>query len=209
MQEVFVVSGIFWALILSGCATTVKLNEAEGSNLKKISVSKEVEFEERPMFTSLPRMRGAAIAGVVGYAAVVALTSGNDDANPDVLIGYMNGQNISIPEIVREEFIKQVSQAPAFRNKIVPMGGEAQFRLNVGWAMMQEATGKNLYKAGLFVRAELVKGKDVLWRNTYFESPLDQTQGYNWLELFGSPEKLRGLYLDVARKAVTKVLADL
>jgi hypothetical protein len=196
----------FCASSLWGCATTQQLSQSDRQALSTVSVDQKVEFEEQPMFMNHTRALGGGLAGVIGYGVAAAATSGVSDEGPAGLIQYMKQNNISIPDIVRNEFIDQIKIHPNLESRLVERNGAAQFHLKAGWGMGQESVGA-LYHPALFVWAELVTDGKVIWRGNDYITPLSgDIQGRTWQDLFTSPEVLRQLYANAAQHVISTML---
>ena len=199
----------FCALNLWGCATTQQLSQSDRQALSTVSVDPNVVFEEKPLFMNRTRALGGALAGVAGQGIAVAATSGVSDEGPAGLIQYMKQNNISIPDIVRNEFIRQIKIRPDLQSKLVEGNGAAQFHLKSSWGMGQESFGA-LYRPALFVWAELVADGKVIWRGKDHITPLSgEIQGRTWQDLFISPDALRQIYTSAAQHVITNMLKDI
>lgn len=106
MQQLKTMAVIAMVLMLSACASTQRLSDADRSTLKTVSVSASVQKGQ--LFLLAP---GGANIGLMFGAVGGLAASGSIDSAQSAFSGFLDTHAVSVDTIVREEFEKALKES--------------------------------------------------------------------------------------------------
>jgi hypothetical protein len=198
-------SVLFAILTLGACASTPTqpLKESDRVALSTIEVSPEVKVAPDAYYFG-PNAMPDFLFGAVGGA----IAAGSNKSPADELKTFATDNNISVAEIVRTEFIKQLEAKRKFR--LVDSNADAVVRLDVSQYGISIPNGfSSRFVPVLAVRSQLVKGSgQVIWASSGRIHPLSEViEPVTAEAIKANPQVLRDMWSAAARGAVEKMLS--
>jgi hypothetical protein len=145
-------------LLITGCAYTTKLAGESESNIRIVSVDRNVKLPEKPFFFGPAQTLGGGLFGGIG--AAMAQATMREDRR---IAEYMKQNQIDIGDIVLEEFESRVKEHPKFVNRRFVQdtdNADAKFEVEVVMFGLSQIHGlSRQYRPVLNVRARLISAQ--------------------------------------------------
>jgi hypothetical protein len=127
MKLLKLATGLSLSLVIFGCTTTQNISDADLKKIRTVSVAQDVAMPPYPVVIGPATNTGAFWGGIIALSIMM-----NSDTNPDSVEfrKHLEENKIDIKEIVRQEFLTQLSVSGKFQS-VVPEGAEAKFDLTV------------------------------------------------------------------------------
>ena len=195
---------IYLVVLMTGCATTQALSPQDKQNLHSISVNEKITYVPQAYYMG-PGLGLLVFAGPVGGA--VAGKVGADQGTQ--LAEFARSNHVAIDQIVKEQLVGQIEQKTQL--KIVKQKADADLKITVNlYGFSVPTTYSFSVVPVLSVNAELIKNKQVIWKNHYYVDPLfGGMNSYSSKEVFNEPEKVKAAWTAAAHKAAEKIVRTL
>jgi hypothetical protein len=197
-------------VFVAGCATTQSISDAQRKSIRSVTVANKVVVPESPQVVGPSANKAGFWLGPLAMVAV--MHSENDDAVK--LKSYLKEQKIDIGQIVRQEFVTNLTATQAFP-AIVAEGGEATIDLVVesyGFApgfSMRPINKPVRPTLRLIAKLSTSDGK-VLWQHTGYTTNLSgEFEPYQLDEYYGTPGRVQEAFTKAAQLVVKELLSDL
>ncbi|HTB80025.1 MAG TPA: hypothetical protein VK717_03980 [Opitutaceae bacterium] len=199
MQKTSALFSLAIIALLSGCATSQTLSDADRSRIKSVTLNSKIE--------SVP-LDYDTIA--VATSEVLSKWQGNVGEEGKAIEEYMARHGITIEDVVRNEFVRQWKSRQIF--SLVDKDGDAEITLSIYYYILAQP---NMFspalRVGIGVEA-LIKDKagKELWRKRSGVKPLNSSfPKHSWDEMEANPELFREMGEGEARQIIKELLDDL
>ena len=193
-----------------GCATTQSITDAQRKSVRSVTVANNVPIPEYPEVVGPSVNKAGFWLGPIGMIA----TMKNENADSVKLKKYMNEQKIDIREIVRQEFLANLTATKAFP-AILAEGGEATFDLaveNYGFApgfSMRPINKPVRPTLRLVAKLSTSDGK-VLWQSAaYITGVSGEFESIQLEDYYSTAGRIREAFTKAAQIVVKELLNDL
>jgi hypothetical protein len=197
MQKILVLFSLAAIVLLSGCATSQTLSDADRSSIKSVTLNPKIESV--PLYYD-----------TIGTATALVVAHDNNAVSGAVETEFMANHGIKIEDIVRNEFVQQWNSRRVF--PLVDKNGDAEITLKINYYILGIP---NIFspalRPGIGIEA-IIKdktGKEV-WKKSSVTTPLNSSlPKHTWDEMEVNPALFKEAFELATRKVVKDLLDDL
>ena len=197
------------SFILLGCAGKKTMSLEVKRGLTKIVLDKNVNMPKEIMFMTKGDALTIGLGGIIG-----GVISASDMTQEERLQKFLDDNNISFDEILKEEYLLALKSRPYYANRLTTdSNAQNRFKLTVNMygLMYHHNIFSSDYKPSANIKFELLdKNNEVIWSETDFASSYtEETSRMPLEDYFKNPRNMREAFHSVARVISRLVVAKL